>query len=140
MRLEEFQQAPLLGAIRVPAGGLAYWRTAWSPRHLVATSAAGIVLFGLLFSALPGAGALAVVLLGLAALLGGIAVATYLPPAGVPVREHIVGGSCALMPLAIIAFAPLALLDVDASPLVAVAVLVFYAGAALKRLTSHASC
>ena len=138
-RLSEIGRAPVLGAVAVPASGHAYWRAAWSTRHTVTVLAAGSVLYMALASA-AAVGAAGTALLVLAALVGGVTIATYVPPRGVPAKEHISGGSCAIMPLMIIAVAPFMLAEAPASPLTAAALVVFYAAAAIKRITDHASC
>lgn len=140
VQLADFPRAPVPVSIAAPASGPAYWHAAWSTRHTVAAVVAGGALFALLLSAMPGAGALGVVVLGVAALIGGITIATYVPPVGVPAKEHLAGGSCAALPLAIVFIAPFMLSGAGPTALMAVAVAVFYAGAAGKRIMDHASC
>ena len=139
-RLSEIGRAPVLGAVAVPASGPAFWRAAWSARHTVTTLAAGAALYLALAAATPAMGWAGTVLLALAALVGGVTVATYVPPRGVPAKEHVTGGSCAIMPLMIIAVAPFMLAQAPASALTAAALVVFYFAAAVKRITDHASC
>lgn len=131
---------PVLGAVAVPASGPAFWRAAWSTRHTVTALLAGAVLYLALASAAPGFGAAGTVLLALAALVGGVTIATYVPPRGVPAKEHVTGGSCAIMPLMIIAVAPFMLAEAPASALSAAALVAFHVAAAAKRITDHASC
>ncbi len=89
--------------------------------------------------ALPGG--LDLIGLTLAALIGAVTLATYIPPVGVPAREHLAGGSCGIIPLAAATLlAPVMLAQAPATLFPLVALLACYGVAAGKRITDHASC
>lgn len=137
----------VLGDVAVPASGVAYWRAVWSLRHTVTFVVAAAVLFMLLVSARQNAlavdglpAALDVVALTVAALLGAVTLATYIPPAGVAAREHLTGGSCGIIPLAATVLAPVMFAQAPGTLLPVVALLACYGLASTKRITDHASC
>lgn len=133
-------QQQALGHIDVPASGLAYWRVVWSRRHTATTIAVAVALFATLVSARQAAGAVDFVLLGLAAVVGAVALATYVPPAGVPLREHLAGGSCGIIPVVAVVGAPILLSQASATLFPLVVLLACYGFAAGKRIMDHASC
>ncbi len=130
----------MLGLVDVPASGPAYWRAAWSRRHTAAAIVAGAALLAALVSARQATGAADYVLLGLAAVVGAVTLATYVPPAGVSAREHLTGGVCAVVPAVVILGAPVMVSQAEATLSPLVALLVAYGFAAGKRITTHASC
>ncbi|MHA6526027.1 hypothetical protein [Tessaracoccus sp. G1721] len=137
---------PILGAVTVPASGPAYWRAAWSARHTGTAVVSALLLLAALVSARQnalGGGlplGLDITVLALAALVGAVTLATYVPPAGVPAREHLAGGSCGVIPLAATVVAPVMLAQAPATLLPLVALVACYGVAAGKRITDHASC
>ncbi len=138
---------PILGDVTVPASGPAYWRAAWSARHTTTAAVSAIAVFAALVSARQNAIAgdtlpsgLDIALLALAALVGAVTLASYVPPAGVPAREHLAGGSCGVIPLAATVVAPVMLAQAPATLFPLVALLACYGVAAGKRITDHASC
>ncbi|MHA6512898.1 hypothetical protein [Tessaracoccus sp. Z1128] len=130
----------VLGDVKVAASGPAYWRAVWSTRHTVAAVVAAVALFVALNSARETTGALEVTVLVLAALLGAVTLATYVPPAGVAAREHLTGGSCGIIPAAAVVVAPFMLSQAPATLVALAALLACYGVAAAKRITDHASC
>lgn len=138
--LRELGRVPVLGDIEVPASGPSYWRSVWSTRHTATMGVVAVLLHILLAGAVSVMGMPGMLLLALAALVGGFTVATCVPPVGVPARVHMTDGSCALMPLAIIVAAPFLISDAPSSQWMAAAVLVFYGAAAARRALSHAAC
>ncbi|MCC2591891.1 hypothetical protein LKO27_00400 [Tessaracoccus sp. OS52] len=130
----------LLGHVDVPASGPAYWRAVWSRRHTVTAVAAAVALFAVLMSARGAVAALDVALLGLAAVVGAITLATYVPPAGVPLREHATGGSCGIIPVLAVVGAPVLLSQAAPTLLPLIVLLACYGLAMGKRITDHASC
>ena len=138
---------PVLGDVTVVAGGPAYWRAAWSTRHTTAAVLGAVALVGLLVSARQNAtggdalvSGLDVAALTLAALVGAVTLATYVPPVGVPAREHLAGGSCGIIPLAATLVAPVLLAQAPATLLPLAALVACYGVAAGKRITDHTSC
>lgn len=137
----------ILGDVTVAGSGPAYWRAAWSARHTATAVVSAIALLAALVSARQnaiGGGALPsgldIVILVLAALIGAVTLATYVPPAGVPAREHLAGGSCGVLPVAATVFAPVMLAQAPATLLPLMALVACYGVAAGKRITDHASC
>lgn len=128
------------GIVSVPASGLAYWRQVWSRRHTVVAGGAAVALFAALLSARGFVGALEIALLGTAAIVGAVTLTTYVPPAGVPAREHLAGGACAVVPVLATLGAPVFLSQAPAGPLPLLVLLACYAFAAGKRITDHAAC
>jgi len=134
------QQMLGLVDVGVPASGPAYWRAVWSKRHTAVAIVAAAALFATLVSARQASGAADYVLLGLAAVVGAVTLATYVPPAGSPAREHLTGGACAVVPVLVVLGAPVILSQADATLVPLLALLTFYAFAAGKRITTHSSC
>ena len=133
-------QQQMLGLIEVPTSGPAFWRAVWSRRHTAAAAGASIVLFLVLMSARQATGGLDVVLLALAAGVGAVTLATYVPPAGVPLREHLTGGSCGVIPALMTLGAPVLMSQAPLTLPPLFLLLACYGFAAGKRLTDHASC
>lgn len=136
---------PVLGDVKVAASGPAYWRAVWSARHTGTLVVAAVALFAALVSArmngIGGAlGPLDLAAVGFAALAGGVTLATYIPPAGVPAREHLTGGSCGIIPFAAVLIAPFLLAQAPATGVALIALVFCYGMAAGKRITDHASC
>ncbi|WP_022910580.1 hypothetical protein [Aestuariimicrobium kwangyangense] len=135
-----------VGHVAVPASGPRYWKSVWSSRHTVAAVVAFLVLALVLFSvrstALAGQlpSAFDLLLLAPAAALGAVTLATYVPPAGVAAREHLAGGSCAIVPIALVVGSPLLVAQSAGTTYPLVLLLVFLVAAAAKRITDHASC
>jgi hypothetical protein len=133
-------QQQTLGHIDVPASGPAFWRAAWSRRHTVTFAVAVVAMFLMLTSARPATSFLDGALLGLAAAVGALTLATYVPPAGVRLREHLVGGSCGAVPAIVTLGAPVLLSQSALTIPPLLLLLTCYAFAAAKRITDHASC
>lgn len=133
-------QTSVLGDVRVVASGPAYWRAVWSTRHRVTAVLAAVALYLALSAARPASGSVEVVVLALASLVGAVALATYVPPAGVSPRTHMTGGSCGIIPLAAVVVAPYMLAQAPVTGFALVALLACYGMAAVKRITDHASC
>ena len=135
------QQMLGLVDVNVPASGPAYWRAVWSGRHTAVAIVAGAALFAALVSARQATGAADYVLLGLAAVVGAVTLATYVPPTASSAREHLTGGgACAVMPVLVVLGAPVILSQAAATLTPLMALLIFYGFAAGKRITAHASC
>nr|WP_139280326.1 hypothetical protein [Tessaracoccus bendigoensis] len=140
MSTQTLGASQVLGTIHVPASGVAYWRSVWSRRHTLALAVGGVALLALLVSAREPQAGIDYLLLGVAAVLGAVTLATYVPPVGVPAREHLTGGACGAIPVLAVVGAPVMLSQADATPLPLVALLASYGLAVGKRITDHASC
>jgi uncharacterized membrane protein len=138
--------AARVGHVSVPASGPRYWQAVWSTRHTIAAALAFIglviVLLGVRATTLEGQlpSPSDWLLLLPAAALGAVTVATYVPPVGVAAREHLTGGSCAIVPIALVIGSPLLVAQSAGTTYPLVLLLVFLVAAATKRLTDHASC
>ena len=130
----------VVGSIDIPSSGVAYWRSVWSRRHTVASTAGIVALFAILVSARAPQAGVDYVFLGVAASLGAVTLATYVPPVGVPAREHLTGGSCGVIPALATLIAPVLLSQANATLMPLFALLACYGIAAAKRIMDHASC
>ncbi|TRY20231.1 hypothetical protein FOJ82_05050 [Tessaracoccus rhinocerotis] len=139
-RTEPLIRATALGHVDVPASGVGFWRQVWSRRHTVAAIVAAGLLFLLLVSARGSAGGLELALLAVAATVGALTLATYVPPAGVATRAHLSGGACAVLPVVATLGAPVLLSQAAAGLAPVLVLLACYALAAGKRITDHATC
>lgn len=87
---------PRLDAVK-PVSGLARWKATWSLRHTVTLLVAAPVMTALYVLAAGPLSVGVVVALGVAGVLAGAVVASYVPAAGQSVRS-VFSGSCAVVP------------------------------------------
>lgn len=130
----------VVGHIAVPASGVACWRSVWSLRHTVALVVGIGALFAILVSARAPQAGVEYGFLAVAAVIGAVTLATYVPPLGVRAGEHLPGGTCAVMPALAVVVAPVLLSGASATVVPLVALILFTGVAAAKRIMDHASC